>query len=332
MERENKQMTEKAKVSVFCTAYNHEKYIRKCLEGFIMQKTAFPFEVIVHDDASTDGTADIIREYENKYPDIIKPIYQTENQYSKGVKFQKTFMHPKASGEYYAWCEGDDCWTDENKLQKQVEFLDTHPDYSCCYHKVFCLNLMDGSNRYIPAIDHPRDFKLDEIIRKGAVFHISSFVIRADCYRMKPDWFTVKGAGDFPLYIYAAICGKCYVLNDVMSTYNHGTAGSWTKRVSQNKTKNLEHEKRLLAMLNRVKEYYGYTESDAFNYAIDRAQFNILILSGEIKKARSEKYRQFYLQHKKQQRVYFLRKYFPFLRKIKRFLNGRIKQNANVNQ
>ena len=118
-------------VSVLCTAYNHEKYIRQCLDSFVMQKTNFKFEVIVHDDASTDNTANIIREYENKYPDIIKPIYQKENQYSKGVSLSKIIC-AKCRGKYVAFCEGDDFWTDELKLQKQVDALENNTECKCC--------------------------------------------------------------------------------------------------------------------------------------------------------------------------------------------------------
>ena len=97
-----------------------------------MQKTTFPFEYLIHDDASTDDTADIIREYEIRYPDIIKPIYQTENQYSKKIYIVENIQLPIAQGKYIAICEGDDYWTDPLKLQKQVDFLDTHPDYTLC--------------------------------------------------------------------------------------------------------------------------------------------------------------------------------------------------------
>lgn len=122
-------------VSIKCTAYNHEKYIRETLEGFIMQKTNFRFEAIVHDDASTDNTADIIREYAEKYPDIIKPIYETENQYSKKDGSLLRIMNEASRGKYFALCEGDDYWTDPYKLQKQVDFLESHPDYVLCSHR-----------------------------------------------------------------------------------------------------------------------------------------------------------------------------------------------------
>ena len=116
-------------VSIKCTAYNHEPYIRQCLEGFVMQKTNFRFEAIVHDDASTDGTAAIIREYAEKYPDIIKPIYETENQYSKHDGSLDRIMDAHMHGKYIALCEGDDYWIDPLKLQKQVDFLENRLEY-----------------------------------------------------------------------------------------------------------------------------------------------------------------------------------------------------------
>lgn len=123
-------------VSICCIAYNHEKFIRQALDGFIMQKTNFFFEVLINDDASTDNTADIIKEYEKKYPDIIKPTYQSENQFSKGKSMFVNYTFPRIQGKYVALCEGDDYWTDPLKLQKQVDFLDTYPECSICFHPV----------------------------------------------------------------------------------------------------------------------------------------------------------------------------------------------------
>lgn len=122
-------------VSICCITYNHEKYIRDSIESFLMQETNFPFEIIIHDDASTDKTADIIREYEKKYPELIKPIYQTENQYSKGIRVS-LLTYKKSRGKYIAFCEGDDYWTDPLKLQKQVTFLEENPDYVITYTAV----------------------------------------------------------------------------------------------------------------------------------------------------------------------------------------------------
>ena len=122
-------MEDRIVVSICCLVYNHEKYIAECLDSFLMQKTNFVYEILIHDDASTDETAKIVREYEKKFPDIIKPIYQTKNQYSNGVRPSVSFQFPRARGEYIAICEGDDYWTDPLKLQKQVNFLERNGDY-----------------------------------------------------------------------------------------------------------------------------------------------------------------------------------------------------------
>ena len=120
-------------VSIQCMVYNHEPYLRQCLDGFVMQRTNFKFEAIVHDDVSTDGSAAIIREYAEKYPDIIKPIYETENQYSKKDGSLDRIMREACNGKYIAICEGDDYWIDPLKLQKQVDFMEANPEYALCH-------------------------------------------------------------------------------------------------------------------------------------------------------------------------------------------------------
>ena len=128
-------MTQCPLVSISCLTYNHAPYLRQCLDGFVMQITSFPIEILIYDDASGDGTQNIIEEYQKKYPDIIKPIYQTENQYSKGVKVGFVYNYSRAKGEYIAFCEGDDYWTDPYKLQKQIDFLECYSDYVICSHR-----------------------------------------------------------------------------------------------------------------------------------------------------------------------------------------------------
>lgn len=124
---------EKPLVSIRCLTYNHGPYIAQTLDGFLMQRTTFPFEVIIHDDASTDDTAKIIKQYEEKFPLIVKPIYEEENMYSKGNGAITEIVNSHISGKYIAACEGDDYWIDEYKLQKQVDFLENNPDYGMCF-------------------------------------------------------------------------------------------------------------------------------------------------------------------------------------------------------
>ena len=129
-------MNEDIKVSVYTACYNHAKYIRKCLDSLLMQKTSFKYEIIIIDDCSTDGTKEIIAEYAKEYPDIVKPIFNKENLYSKRIKKFKNFVLPRVRGKYIAYCEGDDFWTDENKLQLQFEAMEKHPECLICVHRV----------------------------------------------------------------------------------------------------------------------------------------------------------------------------------------------------
>ena len=209
----------KIKVSVLCITYNHVNFIRQALDGFVMQKTNFPFEVIVHDDASTDGTTDIIREYAKKYPDIIKPIFQTENQWSKGVCFGPIYIWPKIQGEYVAINEGDDYWTDPLKLQKQVDFLDKHPDYSVCFHPVHVVWEDKRMPDYLfPSPKHrfhKTTLKLSDLLKHNFI-QTNSVMYRwrknnLDCIPMgilPSDWY---------MHLFHAQVGKIGFLPDVMS-------------------------------------------------------------------------------------------------------------------
>ncbi len=155
-------------VAINCLAYNQENFIRECLDGFVKQQTHFPFVAIVHDDASTDQTAAIIREYASKYPDIIKPILETENRYSKGDNSLSLIMKQaciKTGAKYMAFCEADDYWTDPLKLQKQVDFLEANPEYSLCYtdldfyiQKSHTIKSEIFSSHYIPRYASFADF------------------------------------------------------------------------------------------------------------------------------------------------------------------------------
>ena len=131
-------------VSICCITYQHEKYIQNALDGFLMQKTNFKFEILIHDDASTDDTVNIINHYQTLYPDIIIPVFQSVNQYSQGKRISAEFLYPLAKGKYIAVCEGDDFWTDDSKLQYQIDFLEDHPEYIGITHNVNILNELDN--------------------------------------------------------------------------------------------------------------------------------------------------------------------------------------------
>ena len=223
-------MVSEVMVSAYCLAYNHEKYIRDALEGFVSQKTNFKYEVIVHDDASTDHTAEIIAEYAAKYPDIIKPIYEEENQYSKGVNISKDIIFPHLSGKYIAICEGDDYWCDENKLQRQFDFLEAHPYYTACVHNTRVIDYLVNWTGPMYEQERDKDLSFREIANYGiAAFHISSILLHREFYPV-PEEISSKLFGDYPLSIYLRLNGKIWYMKDVMSVYRENTAGSWTRR------------------------------------------------------------------------------------------------------
>lgn len=146
-------------LSICCTTFNHAQFIRQCLDGFLMQKTNFDFEVVIHDDASTDDTKEIIEEYTLRYPHIFFPKIQQENQFSKGVRDIMTrYNFPRCRGKYIALCEGDDYWTDPLKLQKQVDFLETNDDYVICYHNA---SIIDEQGNKVSESKLPSNSKKD---------------------------------------------------------------------------------------------------------------------------------------------------------------------------
>lgn len=221
----------KPKVSIVCVTYNQEKYIAQTLDSFVMQKTDFPFEVIVSDDCSTDKTAEIVREYANKYPNIVKPIFQVKNL-GPGKHSNRVFSIAKSL--YLVFCEGDDYFTHPLKLQKQVDFLDKNPDYSICFHpgRVF---FEDGSapDKIFPSADlrfNKTTLTLDDLICQHNFMQTNSVMYRwrfaneeisADIFPdniLPRDWF---------LHMLHAEKGKIGFIDETMAAYRRHNEGIW---------------------------------------------------------------------------------------------------------
>lgn len=222
-------------VAIKCLTYNHGAYIRQCLDGFVMQKTDFTFIAIVHDDASTDNTADIIREYAEKYPDIIKPIYETENQYSKHDGSLGRIMNAAIpeNVKYVAMCEGDDYWIDPFKLQKQVDYMEVHSNCSMT-HTAFRYYFQVGrilkssfkEANIIHSIDAGDSEKIIRSILNGNYYRIQTMTVvyRYDSYLnvIKSDPFLFDGhflMGDTQLWTELIKRGKVHYFNDETSVY-----------------------------------------------------------------------------------------------------------------
>lgn len=216
-------------VSIRCITYNHEPYIRQCLDGIVMQQTIFRFEVIVHDDASTDGTGSIIKEYAEKYPEIIKPIFETENKWSKRDGSLQRIMNEACQGKYIAICEGDDYWIDYQYLQKKIDILESDDGISMVCNKTACFsqkqkcivryNLDFHNDRFLD----PKDL----IMRGGGYVATCSMVYRKSVVDNYPDYCVKCHVGDYPRQIMCGMKGKVYFLSDTMTVYRVDNSNSW---------------------------------------------------------------------------------------------------------
>lgn len=213
-------------VSINCVTYNHVHFIREALEGFVMQQTTFPFEILVHDDASTDGTAEIIREYEKRYPHLVLPIYQHENQYSKGVPITAHIQFPRARGKYIASCEGDDYWTDPYKLQKQVDFMEAHPECSMCFHDVMVQpeDRQSESHRFCSP-DQKEISTLEDLLIMNFIPTVS-VMFRLGVFQGLPEWYFERPM-DWPFFVLFAQRGNIGYINEVMAVYRLHGGGVW---------------------------------------------------------------------------------------------------------
>ena len=224
-------MSDTPLVSICCLTFNHEAFVRQCLDGFLMQQTSFGVEILIHDDASTDNTQNIIREYESKYPDRIFPLYETENKYSNGYKGRMdiTFNYARARGKYVASCEGDDYWTDPLKLQKQVDFMESHPEYSVCFHRCQHLNTYSGNisndhcGRLIPAGMEGVDITADMALRNWITQPLT-MLFRRECF--SPKWQKqYKYYRDMHEIYHLLNTGKGYLFDFIGGVYRYHSGG-----------------------------------------------------------------------------------------------------------
>jgi glycosyltransferase involved in cell wall biosynthesis len=297
-----------------------------------MQKTNFRFEVLVHDDASTDGSQDIIREYEEKYPDIIKPIYQTENQFSKRIGIMKTFQVPRVKGKYLAICEGDDFWCDENKLQKQFDIMEKKPKLTICLHKVNDIS-EDGTYNGNTHPDIPVDegtFTLKQFLtmlseRTFYPFQTSSYFIRTDIvkdrYVNPPEFATVCPVGDMSLIMYSLALGDGYYLDEGLSCYRVMSEGSWSREVFSKPENKLIHFTRVEKTYSLLDAYTEYKYSDLIEIINLKNAFYVDLLNERYKECVKNRYKSCVKELSAKERIsLYVRAYFPFLIKIYSFV------------
>lgn len=265
--------------------YNHEDYISDALESFIMQKTNFNYEVLVHDDASTDSTAEIVKRYAEKYPDIIKPIFQKENQYSQSVPIGATFVYPLTRGKYFAFCEGDDYWTDPYKLQKQFDALEKHPEIDICTHATICV---DAENQKKVGVVAPYSsnhiFSVRDVIYgNGGFVATNSIMISKKCI-VHPAKFSEILRLDYVMQIKGTLRGGMLYLGEYMSAYRVNAKNSWTQRMNSNPEKYLRVLLKIENMLQSLDEETNYQYTDVIQKRIRKNQYNGLMIEKSIRR------------------------------------------------
>ena len=244
-------------VTVFCLTYNHGKYIKDTLEGFLNQKTNYTFKVFVYDDASTDGTSAILREYASKYPNVFDVYIAPENMYQhstpeKYAKYMNDLYKDHICGRYVAWCEGDDYWSDADKLQLQIGFMDRHPECSMTAHASLWLDFQKNEEREFHPFREDRFLSEEEIIlQPTGNLSTASLVMKRDVF-MKGENFPLCDVGDVPMQLSALNKGKIYYFNRVMSVYRYMHESSWSA------TTGLNHERAVLHNYNMVRFYEVY--------------------------------------------------------------------------
>lgn len=287
-------------VSVACITYNQEKTVEKMIKSILAQNTSFNFEIIIHDDCSTDKTAEIIDYYAKLYPDIIVPIFENENQCSKGKGIFIPIIYPLVRGKYIAYCEGDDYWTDNEKLQQQFDAMENHRNCTLCVHDVCCVtNKGDLMNQNFPGIEIDEGvIKADkylyyEFMKKPWLFQTTSYFVKSDIMKelctSKPSFIDKYPVGDLPIILISLQKGDCFYIKKTMSAYRKNSGGVLTKNKNNLDREIIYYER----MLDGHQAYKNYTKDNCKRYVdftINLTEIKLFILNGEYKCIEKTKY------------------------------------------
>lgn len=296
--------TKAVSVTVICMAYNHERYIRQTLDGFLAQKTDFPVQYLIHEDCSTDGTAGILKEYEEKYPGFFTVLYAPENRYSKGTLGD--VIRPLIQGEFCAYCEGDDYWIDPNKLQKQYDFLRTHPEYDACYHANILIDAQTGRQTGVNA-PFPESGEMsveDCILRKKGTPQTATKFVRTSRLRERPEFSYKVSSGDIAVLAWLGVTTKVYYMKDCMSAYRVNVPGSWTQKRSRSPEFRKKHRDGMICFLNTLDDYSHKKYHRIIRLATDKYKFTDDVEEGRFLALPFHKY---YWTLRLKQRLYFIK-------------------------
>lgn len=254
------EMQEEIVVSVFMLAYNHEEFIEQAIESVLCQKTNFKYEIIIGEDCSQDKTREICLKYHKNYPGKIKLILHKKNV---GIYENMKSVYDTCTGKYIAHLECDDYWNDDKKLQKQVDFMELHKEYSAVVHNSYMLDYKTGRKKILSNRHKDYDIKMKEVIGWNNVFQTSALFARGEVCKNRPFFAQgVSGIGDYPTALWLRLNGKIRFIGDIMSTYRFNTPGSWSsKNITNEQIKYNENKvKNMLGLFNE----YTHHEYDKF--------------------------------------------------------------------
>lgn len=272
------------KVSVCMVCYNHEKYVAKAIESVLQQQTNFDFEILIYDDASTDNSPNIIREYQKKYPNIIKAILSSENEYKKG-NARVTYKYDiiRAQGEYIAFCECDDFWLDTNKLQYQFDYLETHKNISMHLHAAKIVD-SDGNDTHkvLGILGLRKKVTLENDMR--VFYPTASKFCRKEIFDNIPEYYYIGDAGDLPTMLLILDFNDAYYEGLVMSAYRTGVVGSANARFNSSTfNKKKEYILDRVNLLRNFNKYKQYKINNSVCSAIVQEHNQIIVMSENIK-------------------------------------------------
>ena len=274
-------------VSVVCATFNQELYIEDAITGFLMQETYFAFEIIIHDDASTDNTANIVRKYQKRYPKIIKPIFQKENQFSKGGFKPTPYATSFAKGEFIALCEGDDFWVDASKINSQLVYLQKNSNVDLCIHDATIIN---GNGDFLPKSFHSHSTKpalIDYSLmytQNGQLAATASYFFRKSSLNKAIPILKNAPVGDFFIEAIVGLNGIFYI-PDKMSVYRYEALGSWTEKTFLVADKRLIHNYKMLESLDELINILPRKEAELVKFKkhfIHVGNMNMYIVKNEI--------------------------------------------------
>lgn len=306
------------KVSVCCITFNQEKFLQQALDSILNQKTDFKFEILVHDDASTDDTATILDRYSSRYPEILKVVRPLKNQYSQGRKIFP-FLFERAKGKYIAICEGDDYWINDKKLQMQYDYIESNPDCTLLCHSAKFVDMNNKSIGGISLSEKNRKFFLNEVLEKSIGFPTASYFFPTYLVQNIPEYFINAPVEDDPLQLICLSKGYAYYMNEFMSVYRKNVAGSWNERIKKNPEKRLIHYTQKIKMYKEFNKFTCEKYNSSVEEAIAIEELNIVLTNQDYKLLRERKFQTYInrLPFKTKVRLKFMEK-FPKTYKLLR--------------